>query len=659
MASDNFSDIVDYGDDLVDITGDSPDYSGMEFVNAARLPASVRFLTNRTPSVQHHPLYEPSSLNVSSPLPLTKRIPRPSSVPPSSSTVVVATQPPTPIQSTTPTTSMVRTRSQERIGENRGVNPSVDAVPDRDRVVRFPGIDKSFPAPSEYDDFDPKRGDDVNARLAGACPWFDRRVVTDHIDALAVYTDEHNFLPGQIHLDCLRSWQWVRAFAIVDSDLRTNSNQLVTTIRQDFALMCYEGLNRIMEIDPIPPNSGVDMFVCRSRHEQLYYTAIRGVPDDLLQSWHGIRGVRQAAILVQRPLLRCEFRYISRRADYGLVHVPGERWARSFWNLAVPHHCPQIEYMNRPARRRAFVRLTETFFNLEVPQGCAVGTPAICSYKSSEMVHRDSGWWVVFYTDFACKAAQFILTDVYDSLRLWYLPTPLIAAIRSLDLSDILGSQGNVDELHRLLRVIEGTDFYQYPESQSLRYDCPSDAHRRARWTPCADFIYYDPWEQQVLTTSQFDVVRTRRRRQMPVGHPVGYDFHQNVPGWDGVSYTSPEIDGVVELPLISTRPYVDFLDPEIERSAKMTLFVDPTNYTPVGPTGDGNPRSERRDDSPYAMVDSPDRGMRSVSQDVTASSRSEEEVIRDFLRRVGLSEASTSGTTTEMMCYLRGCLRL
>ena len=76
------------------------------------------------------------------------------------------------------------------------------------------------------------------------------------------------------------------------------------------------------------------------------------------------------------------------------------------------------------------------------------------------MMRRESGWWTVAYTDFVCRTAAFMLTDVYDSLRLWRLSTAMIEAMRSLDLVSILGSQGNVDELMGLLNSIEGTDFY-------------------------------------------------------------------------------------------------------------------------------------------------------------------------------------------------------
>ena len=143
----------------------------------------------------------------------------------------------------------------------------------------------------------------------------------------------------------------------------------------------------------------------------------------------------------------------------------------------------------------------------------------------------------------------------------------------------------------------------------------------------------------------------------MPIGHPIGYDFDQDIPGWDGVTYTPPEIEGAVDLPVISLRSYIDFLDPEVERSAKNGLFIEPSMH---GPDGAGNNQAHHTDDGrTHPMVDSPEVGGDTNTRDTTSGVKSEEEIIRDFLRRVGLSEASISGSTTEMMYYLRGCLRL
>ena len=85
-------------------------------------------------------------------------------------------------------------------------------------------------------------------------------------------------------------------------------------------------------------------------------------------------------------------------------------------------------------------------------------------------MRRDSGYWIVSFTEQACKVAAFILFDVCDSLGLWWVSTTLIAAIKGLDLSLVLGSQANVGELHRLLDVVASIDFTTAEVANNWRY---------------------------------------------------------------------------------------------------------------------------------------------------------------------------------------------
>ena len=122
--------------------------------------------------------------------------------------------------------------------------------------------------------------------------------------------------------------------------------------------------------------------------------------------------------------------------------------------MAIPFSCPQAWEITRDARRRGFSKLIEAWERFEVAQGCHSELPTVFSYKTSALMRRDYGYWVVDFTEQACKVAAFILFDVYESLRLWWLSPTLIAAMRALDLSFVLGSQANAEELYRLLDVI-------------------------------------------------------------------------------------------------------------------------------------------------------------------------------------------------------------
>ena len=95
------------------------------------------------------------------------------------------------------------------------------------------------------------------------------------------------------------------------------------------------------------------------------------------------------------------------------------------------------------------------------------------------------------------------------------------------------------------------------------------------------NYLYYDPWTKTTLTPSQFETLRTQGRRQMPAGHPTGYDFSVEVEGWDGCTYVPPE-DADDDAVLDDERR-VEFTSSELERHAKPTWFVGPTEYPPIG----------------------------------------------------------------------------
>lgn len=51
----------------------------------------------------------------------------------------------------------------------------------------------------------------------------------------------------------------------------------------------------------------------------------------------------------------------------------------------------------------------------------------------------ESGWWVIEYTEFAAKAVEFLLFELYDIYGPWCLSSKVIANIRCLDLIQVLG----------------------------------------------------------------------------------------------------------------------------------------------------------------------------------------------------------------------------
>ena len=107
--------------------------------------------------------------------------------------------------------------------------------------------------------------------------------------------------------------------------------------------------------------------------------------------------------------------------------------------------------MTRDAGRRGLCKLIDAWNLFEVAQGCNSEVHTVFCYKMSALMRHESGLWVVAFTEQECKVAAFLMFDVFDSFRLWWVSPTFIVAMKALDLSFVLGSQVNVEELYRLL----------------------------------------------------------------------------------------------------------------------------------------------------------------------------------------------------------------
>ncbi len=528
---------------------------------------------------------------------------------------------------------------------------------DRAQPVSFDGLDTVYPAPADFDDVDVLSDDRETLKLVGSASWFDKLAIQlDGVD-FAPYIQDGEYLPGQLHIRCFDTWVWQRTFCARMADLAVRPDRLPSSVKEDFASACYQGLDRLFVVDPIDTDLGMDLFVYRNRADFAYVDALASIPQATLESWRNVVGVRQEAICFGQPLLRVDFRYLSKTSDFWLKLTAGERYDRSYWNQAVPFHCPQASLLTRDARRRAFPRLTESWHSdFEVAEGCAVGLPSVFSYKPSALMSRSSGYWVVAYTEQACKAAAFVLWETYDSLRLWWLPSGLIRAMRALDLRCVLGSQTNADELTHLLTLIESTDFARLPPHQSLRYaDIP---RLRGSRLPGADFAHYNPWTRRLMTQEEYEALRTQGRPQMPGGYPTGYNFDVQLPGWDGRVYNPP-------LPMVrDNAPSVDFLGPEVERAALPGVFSEPPTYGGTTYTITENDVALKvlasqhdyyESGAPAAIAGVAAQAAAGATGSALVEARSA--TVRDFLREVGLPESSTSGSWSELVAYMRGRL--
>lgn len=177
----------------------------------------------------------------------------------------------------------------------------------RHMPIRVASINRSFPAPSEYDDLDTQAHDTITTKLLGLAHWFEKPAVQAEGTHFTAYADVNGFLPGHIHMDCLKSWAWQHIFYDRDTDLAVPQDRLPSSICEDFVASCYGGVHRMLEVDPISASAVVDLFFPRTRGEIPYVRRVSEFPGETLESWRGVTGVRQAAILLSKALLRLEF----------------------------------------------------------------------------------------------------------------------------------------------------------------------------------------------------------------------------------------------------------------------------------------------------------------------------------------------------------------
>ena len=85
-----------------------------------------------------------------------------------------------------------------------------------------------------------------------------------------------------------------------------------------------------------------------------------------------------------------------------------------------------------------------------------VELPPCITYVGSRLKQDvTSGWWVVAYSEYVARVAVFALQEVYETQRIWRFSKRVSRYMRQLDLSLVLGSRANYDELLKYVALIE------------------------------------------------------------------------------------------------------------------------------------------------------------------------------------------------------------
>ena len=115
----------------------------------------------------------------------------------------------------------------------------------------------------------------------------------------------------------------------------------------------------------------------------------------------------------------------------------------------------EIQNVLRSARRSRYVAVPDGWYHYEVPHGLAVELPWVVTYLGTRLFSPTSGVWTVFYTEWCAQVAAALLWDTYDNCRIFWIPPAVRAGIRAVDLTEVLGSPDNYQDVLRFLTVID------------------------------------------------------------------------------------------------------------------------------------------------------------------------------------------------------------
>ena len=202
---------------------------------------------------------------------------------------------------------------------------------------------------------------------------------------------------------------------------------------------------------------------------------------------------------------------------------------------------------------------------------------------------------MVFYTEWIALVAVAFLWEVYDTFRLFWLPPAVVAGIRSVDLSRVLGAPENYEECLELLKVVTSTVWPQVNESNRRR-TVPANSRDLCptlRTDTGGDFIWYNPWDEVQVTRDEV-VDFMKNRPKIPTGHPTGYQYFSKLPdvAWSRGSPQQRTQTNLQTNPVPRVRP----VSPVV-RSKKVVKDVEMEDLPRRGDSPENPPMSDGEED--------------------------------------------------------------
>lgn len=143
-----------------------------------------------------------------------------------------------------------------------------------------------------------------------------------------------------------------------------------------------------------------------------------------------------------------------------------ERRTLSTMGRFVSYHLCCSYGVTEATRDQMLVRILPAYLNLEVRKGFTFEMEPVFPYNDRAFIDdRDTGLWVLAYTERFVRVCVVLMLVLYDEYLLWYLPQDVISFVRHLGMAieTALESRAKAREMLELFIVIESTRWNLLP----------------------------------------------------------------------------------------------------------------------------------------------------------------------------------------------------
>lgn len=327
-----------------------------------------------------------------------------------------------------------------------------------------------FPSPRKLWAASPAENPDLFSRA----PWFDSIACRDE-RLIRTYVDGAGLLPGDVPFYATQSAEWRLRVAIDRHSLIAHRRQATGcypechadrgVARKQFFNRVFGKLQWFAGSIPTPPRYRFDTWFYRTRGEAEYGDQLASL-GSIVDTWSShLPVVRQAAVLYKKSFLNPGFRWVKKQnIPFWTSTVRIERRFRSRLGVLVPWHNDEAEFIKNTQLPHRYIRLPTWWSRWEVPQGCWADLGPTPAYLGTRIIQDpSSGWWSVVLTEWVTHVAAFLLWEVYDTHRLWWIPYMVLESILYLDLSIPLGGAANYAEVRDLMEVLSRVSWNDVP----------------------------------------------------------------------------------------------------------------------------------------------------------------------------------------------------